>query len=339
MLLSRAVIVNIFIDTNVFLSFYHFSSDDLEELNKLTVLLEQENVTLFLPDQIVDEFKRNRAGKIADALHQLRKQTLNLQFPQISKDYEEYEMLRRAQREYSRHHTQLLECIEQDVSNKNLTADQIINNLFSQARLLTTNNDLVELARLRMSIGNPPGKKGSLGDAIAWEALLAEVPEGEELFFITDDGDYSSPLPTSTFNQFLQDEWESKKASRLHPYKKLSDFFSEHFPNISLASELEKDLIIKSLANSPNFAKTHSLIAKLSSYTEFTLSQTNEIVTAAITNNQIYWIINDIDVGNFLNRVIAGREEEIIQANLRELYEYFDLEDETPEEDTDTWEW
>lgn len=33
--------MNLFIDTNVLLSFYHVSSDDLEELEKLVVLLEQ----------------------------------------------------------------------------------------------------------------------------------------------------------------------------------------------------------------------------------------------------------------------------------------------------------
>jgi len=42
-----------FIDTNVFLTFYHFSNDDLEELRKLRVLLEREEVVLYLPQQVV----------------------------------------------------------------------------------------------------------------------------------------------------------------------------------------------------------------------------------------------------------------------------------------------
>ena len=40
--------MNLFIDTNIFLSFYHLSSDDLEELRKLAALLEQKKATLYL---------------------------------------------------------------------------------------------------------------------------------------------------------------------------------------------------------------------------------------------------------------------------------------------------
>ena len=48
--------MNIFIDTNVFLSFYHLSNDDLEELKKLIVLIDNKEVTLWLPNQVKDEF-------------------------------------------------------------------------------------------------------------------------------------------------------------------------------------------------------------------------------------------------------------------------------------------
>ena len=40
----------LFIDTNVFLSFLHYSSDDLEELKKLEVLLRNGRIRLLLPD-------------------------------------------------------------------------------------------------------------------------------------------------------------------------------------------------------------------------------------------------------------------------------------------------
>ena len=57
-----------FIDTNILLSFYHLSNDDLEELKKLAVLIQQKSVTLYLTDQIAAEFARNREVKIADAV-------------------------------------------------------------------------------------------------------------------------------------------------------------------------------------------------------------------------------------------------------------------------------
>ena len=60
--------MNLFIDTNIFLSFYHLSSADLEELRKLVVLIDQGRLKLYLPSQVVDEFRRNRDNKIADAI-------------------------------------------------------------------------------------------------------------------------------------------------------------------------------------------------------------------------------------------------------------------------------
>ncbi len=48
--------MNIFIDTNIFLSFFHFSSDDLEELKKLAVFLRRGKVRLWLPEQVVRNF-------------------------------------------------------------------------------------------------------------------------------------------------------------------------------------------------------------------------------------------------------------------------------------------
>ena len=100
--------MNIFIDTNIFLSFYHFSNDDLEELNKLSLLLQQGKTKLYLPEQVVQEFRRNRDNKIADALKQLREQKLDLRFPQFCKEYDEYENLRQLQRSYSKLHAELI---------------------------------------------------------------------------------------------------------------------------------------------------------------------------------------------------------------------------------------
>ena len=86
--------MNLFIDTNILLSFYHLSSDDLEELKKLGVLLRQKQITLWLPEQTIVEFKRNRANKIADALKRMEEQHIHMQFPQLAKEYDEYQILK-----------------------------------------------------------------------------------------------------------------------------------------------------------------------------------------------------------------------------------------------------
>ena len=163
--------MKLFIDTNIFLSFYHLTSEDLEELRKLAVLLDQKEVTLYVTDQVRAEFSRNRENKIADAVKRLTDQRLNLQFPQLCKDYAEYNELRELQRSYESAHSSLLEKIGRDVAEQTLKADKTIQELFTKATIIETTDTLVERARLRIQVGNPPGKEGSLGDAISWEAL------------------------------------------------------------------------------------------------------------------------------------------------------------------------
>jgi predicted nucleic acid-binding protein len=206
--------MNLFIDTNIFLSFYHLTSEDLEELRKLAVLLDQKKVSLYITDQVCAEFARNRESKISDAIKRLTDQRLNLQFPQLCKDYPEYSELRDLQKNYEAVHSALLEKVDRDVAEHTLKADKTIQELFGKANVLKTSAELIEKARLRIQIGNPPGKEGSLGDAISWEALLEECPEGQDLFFVTDDRDYVSVLNESLFKEFLFDEWKGVKEFR-----------------------------------------------------------------------------------------------------------------------------
>ena len=283
----------------------------------MTVLLEQKNVVLILPDQVVAEFRRNRENKIADAIKGLREQHLNLQFPQICKDYSEYPELRELQTKYEERHKALLMKVMHDVTNATLKADEIIQELFAKAEHIESTPERVARARLRIEIGNPPGKGGSLGDAINWEALLEHMPASTDLHIITDDRDYVSILDENRFKEFLLHEWSSRAfAGELHFYRRLSLFFREHFPQIKLASELEKELSIRMLAASRNFSGTHSAISRLAKHTQFTAIQRNDIVCAAVSNTQVSRIIDDNDVHQFLQRVVTGHEAEIEEALL-----------------------
>ncbi|GAP12805.1 hypothetical protein LARV_00541 [Longilinea arvoryzae] len=312
--------MNIFLDTNIFLSFFHFTNDDLEELKKLNVLLGQGKVILYLPEQVIQEFYRNRENKIADALKQLREQKLDLRFPQFIKEYDEFENLRQLQRDYSKIHAELIQKAINDIQKQDLKADRVIQDLFNNGIKITVSDAIKELARTRMAVGNPPGKNGSLGDALNWEALLQSIPNGESLYFITDDKDYASPIDSNLFNAYLTREWQDKKQSEVVYYKSLSEFFKEYFPKITLASELEKDLVIRDLANSSSFAETHTIIGKLDKYSDFTIAQINAIIDATNSNNQVYWIIDDPDVKEFLSKIIKGRESQLKPEGLSELY-------------------
>ncbi len=301
--------MNLFIDTNVFLSFFHLSNDDLEELHKLAVLIEKGEITLWLSDQVKDEFKRNRENKVADAVKKLKEQKSKPQFPQICKDYEEYAEIRELQKEYEKKLSSLTKKVNEDISRRTLKADQKISELFHAATAIETTQELVNRACFRMDVRNPPGKDGSLGDAINWEGLLKSVPDNEVLHLVADDRDYYSVLDENKLKDFLQDEWTEKKGESISFYRRLSQFFKEHYPDIKLASELEKELSIRSLINSGNFASTHSAIAKLSKYSEFNKSQVNEIVQIAISNNQVNWIICDQDVYEFYSALIDNHDQ------------------------------
>lgn len=313
--------MNLFIDTNVFLSFYHLSNDDLEEIHKLTVLLEKGDVVLWLPEQVKDEFKRNREYKVSDAIKKLNEQKKKPQFPQICKDYDEYPDIRELQKNYDQKLSSLIEKVSDDVEKRTLKADEKIFELFNKSKTIQTTPELIDKARFRMDVRNPPGKDGSLGDAINWEGLLKSVPEKQKLYFVADDKDYYSILNENSIKDFLQDEWNEKKESEIIFYRRLSQFFKEHYPDIKLASELEKELAIKSLVNSENFSSTHAAIAKLKKYAEFNKSQVNELAQVAMINNQINWIICDTDVYEFYKNLIDNHKEFIEEELLEQLEE------------------
>lgn len=322
--------VHAFIDTNIYLSFYHFTSDDLEELRKLVALLKRGEIVLYLPDQVAAELKRNRDPKIADAIKKFREQRIAGEFPQICRDYPEYKELREVWTKYQEVHSRILLRIKEDAAAQALKADLVLAEIFAFAQRLVSTADIVGKARLRQSVGNPPGKNGSLGDAINWENLLTQVPDHEDLYFISEDSDYRSPLDDSAFNRFLIDEWREAKSASVVFHRRLSAFLKDVFPMITLAIEMEKDSLIGRLAASPSFAYTHFLVAQLGHYAEFTREQANNILSAVATNDQVRWIIRDADVLAFVMKVLdhhGARADPVLLEGVKELL----VSDETAE--------
>lgn len=297
--------MNLFIDTNIYLTFYHLSNDDLEELNKVFILQKSSNITLWVTEQVEHEFKRNREVKIADALKRFREEKLNNQIPQMVKEYPEFDDLKKAIKSFDTAKNTVLDKLKRDINSKSLKADQLISAIFSQSKRATTSAAILSSAKLRFDCGNPPGKNESYGDAISWECLLTNIPKGEDLYLITEDGDYYSPLNSEQLNGYLKEEWESRKNSELHIYRRLSQFLADKFPSAKLATELEKELTIKNLAESRSFARTHEVISELNRFTDFTPPQINDIVGACLSNRQVQWIICDQDVKNFIEQIIA----------------------------------
>ncbi|KRP85068.1 hypothetical protein AOQ72_04905 [Bradyrhizobium yuanmingense] len=296
--------ITLFIDTNVLLSFYHLTSEDIEELKKLVALVENKEIDLIVPKQVENEFWRNRGAKIVDAMKKLREAKFNASFPSFSKDYVEYAEIRDLLKKADKLHAELIGKIMSDAKKMSLAADEIVTGLFKKATKPAFVQEHYLSALMRTRLGNPPGKDESVGDAMNWETLLSTVNEGTHLHLVSEDKDYRSQLSEGVFNEFLRSEWETKKKSDLHYYSKISDFFKECFPGIKIASQVESDLAIANLGNSGSFAYTHVIIAKLSAFDEFTLEQVERLIQIPDENNQVGWIIEDPDVHAFYAKLL-----------------------------------
>jgi hypothetical protein len=235
--------------------------------------VENDEILLFLPEQVKAEFARNRSAKIIDAMRSLRDAKFNLSFPLFAKDYKEYDELRDLLKKADTLHFALIKSILSDAENKELSADKVVADLFRTAKEIGTNDELYLEAVKRVRLGNPPGKEGSMGDAVSWECLLHSVPKGEDMYIVSGDRDFRSQLADGDFNEFLDDEWWEKKRSNLFFYSKISDFFRAKYPNIRIVSEVERDLLIQKLANSGTFSGTHIHIARLALQSEFSPAQ------------------------------------------------------------------
>lgn len=303
--------IHLFIDTNVYLKFYHYSSDDLEELNKLQVLLDNNKLELYLPEQVINEFQRNRDTKLADALKTFNSSKLDIQFPQFCKEYKEFENLKRFIKDFNHEKQTLLRNVMLAIEHEDLKADKIINLLFSKSNIIKITKTLVDKAKLRYDLGNPPGKNKSYGDAMNWESLLEAVENENDLYFIADDKDYFSEIDNSKFNTFLIKEWDREKKGKIKFYKTLSDFFKDIFPEIKLATELEKDLLINNLEGSSSFHNARYNLQKLYKFDVFSTEQVNQIISSSLENSQIYWISEDEDINEMLYVIVDKNSEKI----------------------------
>lgn len=295
--------MNLFIDTNVLLNFFHFSKDSLEELEKVFVLQSYGKISLWLTDQVKLEFSRNRETKIADALKKFLDEKPNSGIPHVARGYPECDQLMEALKQVNSSRELLMEKVRKDISEKSLYADKLIEEIFAKSTRIEFTEGQFNAAKRRADLRSPPGKNNSLGDAINWEALLEVIPNSQDIFLVSEDGDFSSPLDPERLSNFLSEEWCTRKKSKAVLYKRLSQFLSINFPGAKVAAELEKDILISELASSSNFAKTHQVISELDCFASFSPKQASEIADAYITNAQVGWIASDEDVHAFGTKI------------------------------------
>jgi len=311
--------LNLFIDTCIFLSFYHFSKDDLEELKKLKLFIDKGKVILVLPEQVINEFNRRRDGIVAKSIAGLAKQHVSVQLPRFSEEFKENEELLDLLEKASKAQSALLAASKSAAEARALLADKVIDALFASATIVKLEDKTYERARKRNALGNPPGECGNLGDAVCWECLLSTVQQGENIHLVSVDHHYRSALNEAGFSPFLRAEWERLKSSKVLYYESLSELFKAKFPDIKLSDEdeREKDVLVRELQLSSSYSNSHAVIGKLGRFDDFSRKQANDILLAAITNDQVFWILTDPDVKDFLTALVETYEDELDPANLK----------------------
>jgi hypothetical protein len=290
----------LFIDTNIYLSFYHFSQDDISELKKLLSMIKANEIQLLVTDQVKNEYFRNRESKIYESLKVIKDSRKKQEFPRFIIDYDEYKKLKDIEKSYNALYKTLMEKVNSDIKDNSLAADKLINELFAAGELIKIEDRHIDLARNRMQIGNPPGKNNSLGDAINWELLIEySYKSWDDLYFISSDKDYVSNLYEDKMNEFLLKEWNDKVETKLVFYSKISSFFKDKYPTIIFNENIERQICVSNLVQSKNFRETHNAISSLTWYDVFTKNEVIQLFEALRSNSQISKIIDDDDVLKF----------------------------------------
>lgn len=280
---------HIFIDTNIYLNLYDYSKDDIKRLQALVDLQKSSKLSLYINTQIRNEFYRNRENKIKQTLDSPQFNLPNFTIPRLASQYsQEANQLKQLFNDFKKDYEALRDKIINDAKGYKLQADSLVGALFSQP--VTLSDEVYTNAQKRLARGDPPGKQGSLGDALHWEHLLEKVPHSKSLIFITNDGDWISSFDNSKMSQFLLIEWEKRKKSTITLYKNLSSFFKQEFPEIKLDEpNYRQDLLINELRESHNFDRSREILAELMQYLDrLTDQQIIEIIRISLDNFQVY---------------------------------------------------
>ena len=325
--------INLFIDSNIFLDFYRYATDDLKELEKLVVLLNSDKVVLHLPQQVINEVKRNRENVISESKKSFDEMKITGKYPAIYKNYEEYEKIIGLSGAINETRQELSSKVLSDIKTRSLKADRVIDELFNNARKYSCEKAFIVKAEERQSLGNPPGNNDSLCDSLIWECLLSGVKGNVDLYFISGDSHWQSPVEKKEFNSVLQDEWGETKKAKIRYYRQISHFFKDNIPEIKIQEESQKEKLINELKESASYQTTHLIIGKLAQFRSFSSSQTDRLVNILLSNMQVGEIASDYDVQSFyvglLDDILFMCDEDI-KAKMIDLYPQLKGKEEVP---------
>lgn len=303
--------MNVFIDTNVLLSFFHFSKDDVNLLREVFISQKKGRVKVHVTTHLVDEFYRNREAKVAEALKGYDQIKTLPRLPSFMEEFPSYTKAITLSKELTKCLSSLRREAMDLVEANELDADIFVQQIFEKAETIESSDSDIDKAERRGKLRRPPGKPGSLGDAIHWEGLLRAVPDDQDLHLISADGDFASKLKSNEASGYLSSEWNEKKKSKLYLYQDLSSFVSLHTDGKHLSFDVEKKELIEYLGHSASYTRTHSIVAQLEKYSNFSRAEAIAIFEAAENNSQVRTIDTDNDVRELLMRAGEAHKKQL----------------------------
>ncbi len=291
--------MHIFIDANIYLSFYEQTPDAFVDLAKLRAVIKSAKAKLWLPDQVKREFWKNREGSIAGSIKGFEKTPFMPSTPRIVVEDEGFAELKELEKAMEKKRAEIIARVKQEVASETTAADREVRKLFEVASEINTSGSIFTEAHERALRRTPPGKQDGIGDRLSWVALLKTLPEGSDLHVISLDGDFAAEGNTNEIKPYLRIEWETKKKGSVRLWKRASQFLADNFPDAATAIEIERSLMIERLEKSPNFITTHAVIAEFSDISHMSKPLVDRLALALFTTPQVSWILGDKDVKTF----------------------------------------
>jgi len=207
----------IIIDTNIFIELYYSDKNTLKIFKDLKKFIPN----LILTDQNFDEFLRNRDLKLQTLIKNVEKAyNFNLNSSSLIRNLPHFKKILQLKKElieYGKKITDDLNIMliqpEKDPIYSNFK--DLYNN--KQVRILSRDELIIQKAKNRKLIGNPPvsKEKDTIGDEIIWELLIDNIKD--DLVILTRD---------ETFNDhftFLANEFMQKTGKKVIIESKISD--------------------------------------------------------------------------------------------------------------------
>ena len=203
--------IKLFIDSNIYLTFYANNSIKYQELLKPLLKLKK---SIFITEQIVNEVNRRKLGLACQYFDDLNKKIglnkVNLpkhfdtRDPSIAHDLNiKRNSIEKNEKQYEKKFDEYVFSILMGIMRSEDEVSKKFNKIFQKA--ISPTKDQICNAEIRKKVGNPPGKsKNPIGDELNWIQLLDDFDGKYELWFVTNDSDYYSKYRDKLFlNSFL----------------------------------------------------------------------------------------------------------------------------------------